>query len=137
MRREAGVSAVAVVAGVAVLAALAAGGAGYVAWQNTEQVGRLQSELETTKNAVLKVRGDLRQASQDVAAAAKESKELKVAAERLSAERDAVRASMENAQAAGERMRAELALAKEQISYFSARASKDVVRGMPKAVASR
>jgi hypothetical protein len=43
-----------------------------------------------------------------------------------------VRTSLETAQAAGEQLRADLALAKEQISYLSARASKDVVRGMPK-----
>jgi len=137
MRREAGVSVVALVAAVAVLGVLAAGGAGYVAWQNTEKVGRLQSELETTKRGVSKMSGDLRQASQDVAAAVKEAKELKVVADRLTAERDAVRAAMESAQAAGDRMRAELALTKEQVSYLASRASKEVVRGMPKVATSR
>jgi hypothetical protein len=75
----------------------------------------------------------MKKAAQEVAAANKESGQLKIATERLTAERDAVRKAMEDQQAAGVQMRADLALAKEQISYLSARTSKDVVRGMPKA----
>jgi uncharacterized protein (DUF3084 family) len=134
MRREAGVSVVAVVA---VLAVLAAGGTGYVAWQNMAQVDQLQSELNTAKGGMDKARADLRKAAQDLAAAAKEAKESRAAAERLATERDAVRTSMENSQANGDRLRAELALAKDQISYLSARSSKDVVKGMPKVATSR
>ena len=133
MRREAGVSVVAVVA---VLAVLAAGGAGYFAWQNMAQVERLQGELNATKSGVDKARADLRKATQDFAAASKDAKELKAAAERLTTERDAVRTSMENQQANVARLRADLELAKDQISYFSSRASKDVVRGMPKGTVS-
>jgi hypothetical protein len=59
-----------------------------------------------------------------------------VATERLVAERDAVRTSLETAQAAGDQMRSELALAKDQVSYLSARSPKEVVRGMPKAPAT-
>jgi hypothetical protein len=129
MRRESGVSIVAVVAALGVLAAA---GAGYFAWRSTAQLDRLQSELDTTKSGLDKARADLRKAAQDVAAASKEAKDLKVATERLTGERDAVRASMESEQATGVRLRAELALAKDQISYLSARTSKDVVRGMPK-----
>jgi hypothetical protein len=39
---------------------------------------------------------------------------------------------LENEQATGVRLRAEAALAREQISYLSARAPKDVVKGMPR-----
>jgi len=134
MRRDSGISVVAVVA---VLAVLAAGGAGYFAWRNMAQLDRLQSELDTTRSGLDKARADLRKAAQDVAAASKEAKDLKVATERLSGERDAVRASMENEQATGVRLRAELALAKDQVSYLSARSSKDVVRGMPRTPASQ
>lgn len=134
MYRESGVSAVVVVAALAVLAVL---GAGYVVWQNTAQIDRLHSELEATKSGLAKTRTELKQAAQDAAAATKEAKDLKVVTERLTGERDAVRISMENEQATGVRMRAELALAKEQISYLSARLSKDVVRGMPKTLASQ
>jgi uncharacterized protein HemX len=134
MRREAGVSVVAVVA---VLAVLAAGGAGYFAWQNGAEIERLQSELNTTKTGMDKARADLKKAAQELAAASKDAKEFKAAADRLITERDQVRTSMENAQANGDRLRAELALAKDQISYLSARSSKDVVRGMPKVATSR
>lgn len=134
MRRQAGVSIVAVVALVAVLGAA---GAGYFAWQSAGQLDRLQSELETTRNALNKARIDLKQATQEMASASKEAKDLKVVTDRLTAERETVRASMENEQATGVRLRAELALAKEQISYLSARTSKDVVQRMPKTVASQ
>lgn len=132
MRREAGVSVVAVVA---VLAVLAAGGTGYLAWKNMAELERIQGELSASKGGLDKARADLRKATQDLAVAAKDAKEFKAVADRLTTERDAVRTSMENSQANGDRLRAELALARDQVSYFSARASKDVVRGMPKVAA--
>jgi hypothetical protein len=134
MDKQSGMSAVATAV---VVAALAAVGAGLFAWQKMGEADRLRRELDTAWGEVNKARLDLRKAAQDLAAAAKQAGELKVAAERLSAERDAVRASMETEQAAGVSLRAELALAKEQVSYLSARTSKDVVRGMPKAPAGQ
>ena len=134
MSRESGVS---VVAAVAVLAVLAAGVAGFFAWRSTSQLDYLQSELSSAHSGLDKARADLKKAAQDLAAASKEAKDLKLMTERLTAERDGVRTSMENEQATGVRLRAELELAKDQISYLSARTSKDVVRGMPKAAASR
>jgi uncharacterized protein (DUF3084 family) len=129
MQRQAGVSTIALAAGLAVAAAL---GAGFFAWQKTEEAGRLRSELTRTRSDLDKARADVKKAAQDVAAASKEAKELKVATERLTAERDTVRSSMEAEQATGVRLRAELSLAKDQVSYLSARSPKDVVRGMPK-----
>jgi len=129
MQRESGISAVAIVA---VLAVLAAGAAGFFAWRTTAELNQLQSELNATRSGLDKARADLKKAAQEMAVVAKEAKESKAMVDRLTTERDAVRVSMENSQANGERMRAELELAKSQISYFSARASKDVVRGMPK-----
>lgn len=120
----------AVVAGIAVLVAA---GAGFMAWQKMSQADKLQAELYTVRGELDKARVDVRKATQDAAMAAKESKELKVAVERLNQERDAVRSTIENEQANGVRLRAELALAKDQVSYLSVRTSKDVVRGMPKA----
>jgi uncharacterized protein HemX len=134
MRRQSGVSVVVVVAALAVLAA---GGAGYLAWQNKTELERLQADFTTTKSSLDKARVDLRKATQEAAAASKDAKELKAAADRLSAERDAVRTSMENSQANGDRLRAELALAKDQVSYLASRSSKDVVKGMPRGSASR
>jgi len=129
MQRESGISAVGIVA---VIAVLALGGAGFLVWQKNDELHRLKSELTGAQSGMDKARADLKKASHDVAAASKEAKELKVAAERLTTERDAVRASMENEQATGVRLRAELALAREQVSYLSARSPKEVVRGMPK-----
>jgi len=120
------------VALVAGLAVVAAAGAAFFAWQKTGEADRLRSELAIARSDLDKARADVKKAGQDVAAAGKEVKDLKVATERLTAERDAVRTSMETAQANGERLRADLALAKDQISYLTARSSKDVVRGMPK-----
>jgi uncharacterized protein (DUF3084 family) len=134
MRRQSGVSVVAVVA---VVAVLVAGAAGFFAWRSTSQLDYLQSELNAAHSGLDKARTDLKKASQDLAVASKEAKDLKLMTERLTAERDGVRTSMENEQATGVRLRAELELAKDQISYLSARTSKDVVRGMPKASASR
>ena len=119
----------AVAAGVAVLVAA---GAGFMAWQKMSQADKLQADLTMVRAELDKARVDVRKAQQDSAAAVKESKELKVAIERLNAERDSVRSTIENEQANGVRLRAELALAKDQVSYLSARTSKDVVRGMPK-----
>jgi chromosome segregation ATPase len=122
---------------VAVLGVLAAAGAGYFAWQSMGQIERLESEVNTGRSALSKARTDLKQATQERDAAAKEAKDLKIATDRLTAERDAVRKTLESEQATGVQLRAEAALAREQISYLSARLSKDVVRGMPKSVASK
>lgn len=134
MRAESGVSVITLVAGLAVIAAA---GAGYFAWESTAQLGRVQNELEATKNSLNKLRIDTKQATQDLAVASKDAKELKIATDRLTGERDAVRKSLENEQAAGVQLRADLELAKLQVSYLSARTSKDVVRGMPKTVAAK
>jgi len=133
MRRESGVSTVALAGAFALLVAV---GAGFLVWQSTEQAGRLQGELDTAKRGLNKVGADLRQATQDLGVAAKDAKELKLANERLTTERDAVRIALEKEQAAGVNLRAELALAKEQVSYLSARTPKEVVRGMPRTVSA-
>lgn len=128
MRSQKGVSTIAV----AVIAMVAVAGVGYFTWQKIGEVEKLQAELMTTRMALDKARADLKKASNELAAVAKETSQLKVAAERLTAERDSVRKVMEDQQAASVQMRAELSLAKDQISYLTARTSKDVVRGMPK-----
>lgn len=129
MNKQKGMTSVGMAIGVAVVVAL---GAGAFAWQKSMEADRLMSDLNRTRQELEKARADMKKAAQDVAAANKESGQLKIATERLTAERDAVRKAMEDQQAAGVQMRADLALAKEQISYLSARTSKDVVRGMPK-----
>lgn len=134
MQRQSGVSVVTMVAALAVVAAL---GAGFFGWRSMAQLGDLQSELNATKSGLEKARGDLRKATQDLAVATKDVTNLKVAADRLTMERDAVRATIENEQATGVRLRAELDLAKDQISYLSARSTKEIVRGMPKSPSSR
>lgn len=116
---------------VAIFALFAAAGGGYLAWQKMSEVDHLQADLNNTKSGLDKARADLRKAQQDATALTKEVTELKISTDQMRAERDAVRTAMENEQAAGVRLRAELALAKEQVSYFSSRAPA-LVRGMPK-----
>jgi uncharacterized protein (DUF3084 family) len=89
------------------------------------------NELQSVRSELDKARLDVKKAAQEVANAGKEVSQLKVAGERLVAERDAVRTSLETAQASGEQLRADLQLAKDQVSYLSARSPKEVVRGMP------
>jgi uncharacterized protein (DUF3084 family) len=127
MRKQGGNTAI-----VAVIALAVVGAAGFFGWTKMSEADRLRSELANTRSERDKARADLKKAAQDVANASKEAKELKVMTERLTAERDSVRASMENEQATGVRLRAELQLAKDQVSYLSARSSKDIVRGMPR-----
>jgi len=117
---------------VAIFALFAAAGGGFLAWQKMGEVDRLQTDLNNTKSGLDKARGDLRKAQQDVAALTKEVTELKISTDQMRAERDSVRSVIETEQAAGVRLRAELALAKEQVSYLSARAPA-AVKGMPRA----
>jgi uncharacterized protein (DUF3084 family) len=131
MQRQSGITAVGVVAAVAVLAVA---GVGFVAWRQYDQAHDLRIELNSTKMGLEKARADLKKATADFAAASKELSNLKVDSERAFAERDAVRKTMESEQANGVQIRAELQLAKEQLSYLTARTSKDVVRGMPKSL---
>jgi septal ring factor EnvC (AmiA/AmiB activator) len=134
MRRESGVSIVAVVA---VLAVAAAAGAGFLAWRSTTQLDRVQNDLSATQSNLEKARSEVRKVQQELATASNQAKELKVVADRLTAERDGVRASIENEQATGVRLRAELELAKDQINYLASRSTKEIVRGMPKTAAPR
>jgi septal ring factor EnvC (AmiA/AmiB activator) len=134
MRRESGVS---IVAMVAVLAVAAAAGAGFLAWRSTTQLDRVQNDLSATQSNLEKARSEVRKVQQELATASNQAKELKVVADRLTAERDGVRASIENEQATGVRLRAELELAKDQINYLASRSTKEIVRGMPKTAAPR
>src|SRR3954470_11999405 len=101
IKRQSGVSAVMLVAAVAVVAAV---GAGFFAWRSMAQLDQLQSELNATKSGLDKARGDLKKATQELTVASKDVKDLKVASDRLTMERDAVRATIENEQAAGVRL---------------------------------
>ena len=134
MHRQSGISVVIVVAALAVLVAV---GAGFFAWRNAAQLDNLQTDLNATKSNLDKARAELRKVSQELATASKDATNLKVAADRLTIERDAVRVAMENEQSTGVRLRSELELAKEQVSYLASRSTKEIVRGMPKSPASR
>ena len=129
MLRQSGVAAVAIVAGLAVLAAV---GAGVYAWSKAEELDRVRGELAAARQEADRSRAEAGKVARESASAAKQAADMKVALDRLTSERDAVRTTMENAQAAGVQLRHELDIAKQQVSYFSARASKDVVRGMPR-----
>jgi chromosome segregation ATPase len=134
MHRQSGIS---VVILVAALAGVIAVGAGFFAWRSTAQLDNVQTDLNATKANLDKARAEVRRISQELAAASKDATNLKVAADRLTIERDAVRVAMENEQSTGVRLRSELELAKEQVSYLASRSTKEIVRGMPKSPTSR
>ena len=129
MLRQSGVAAAAIVAGLAVLAAV---GAGVFAWSKMDEADRARGEYATAKQDADKARSDARKVAQESASVAKQAAEMKLAADRAASERDALRTTVENAQASVAQLRHELDIAKQQVSYLSARASKDVVRGMPR-----
>lgn len=112
MHKQSGVSEVAVVL---ILAIVVAGGAGIFAWQKMADSDRFQAEARTLRGELDKARADLRKATQDAANATKEASQLKVASERLAAERDAVRNSMATEQATGEQLRAELQIGRAHV----------------------
>jgi uncharacterized protein (DUF3084 family) len=130
-KRQSGITAVGMVGAIAVLAVA---GVGFIAWRQYDQAHDLRIELNSTKMGLEKTRAELKKVTSDFAAASKELTQLKVTSERAVAERDAVRKTMESEQNTGVQLRAELQLAKEQLSYLTARTSKDVVRGMPKSL---
>jgi len=111
---------------------LAAAGGWFLTWQKMGELDRAQTELASAKLGLDKARADLRKLQQESAALTKEAAELKISTDQMRADRDAVRTAMENEQAAGVRLRADLALAKEQVSYLSSRSPANVVRGMPR-----
>lgn len=129
IRRQSGFSTAGIVA---VVAILGAGAGGFFAWQQANEASKAQIELAGMKAGFDKARNELRKAQQDLNALTKDLTELKIASDHMRAERDAVRAVLETEQAVGVRLRAETALAKEQVSYLSARSSPSVVRGLPR-----
>lgn len=131
MQRQSGITAVGMVTAIAVLAVA---GVGFIAWRQYDQAHDLRIELNSTKMGLEKTRAELKKVASEFAAASKELTQLKVTSERAVSERDAVRKTMESEQASGVQLRSELQLAKEQLSYLTARTSKDVVRGMPKSL---
>ena len=91
MHKQGGVAAVGVVL---ILAIVVAGGAGIFAWQKMADSDRYQAEARTLRGELEKARADLRKATADAANATKEASQLKIASERLTAERDAVRQAL-------------------------------------------
>ena len=128
-RKQSGAAIMGIVAAVAVAAAA---GAGFFAWKSMKDLEAAQTELNNAKNGLDKARRDLTKATQDSQAQSKAAADAKMSADQLRAELGSVRTVLETEQSAGVRIRQDMALLKEQVSYLSARSAPGVVKGMPK-----
>lgn len=95
--------------------------AAYFAWSATGEAEKMRSEAATTKSQGDRARTELIAARNDLAKVQQELASLKISAEQVRAERDAVRKVLENEQATGVQLRQDIAAAKAQISNLSAR----------------
>jgi hypothetical protein len=117
-KTQAGISAI----GAAVIAAVVAGGgAGAVAWQQHQQLTRVRGELAESQVAVQTANASANAARTQLAAVRKELDEQKMAFEQVRAELNSARVLFEAEKQHGERLRAELTLAKEQLAFMRTR----------------
>ncbi|HUQ73945.1 MAG TPA: hypothetical protein VM183_04400 [Burkholderiales bacterium] len=118
MKRQAGISTI----GAAIIAAVVAGGgAGAVAWQQHQQLVQVRGELAESQAALQTAVASANAARNQLIVVRKELDEQKMAAEQLRAELNSARVLFEAEKQHGERLRAELTLAKEQLAFMRTR----------------
>ena len=106
---------------VALVGIAAAGGAGYYGWQQKLGLDRTTAELATTRAALSRATGELTKARETLAEVVKELEQQQAANEKLKSDRDAAVAFLMQEKAYGERVRAELTLAQQQIAFMRTR----------------
>lgn len=106
---------------VALVAIAAAAGAGYYGWQQKQELERTAAELASTRAALSRATGELGKARQTLAEVVKELEQQQAANEKLKSDRDTAVAFLMQEKAYGERVRAELALAQQQIAFLRTR----------------
>ena len=106
---------------VALIAFSAAGAAGFYGWQQKSELDRTVAELASTRAALARAADELRAARQTLADAAKEVAEQQADAQQMRTERDAAVGFLQQEKAYGERLRAELALAQQQLAFVRGR----------------
>lgn len=99
--------------------AVGAAAAGFLAWQAGSDLGRARSDLSSAKAGLDQARTELAAARKETAALSKEMSEQKIVVDQLRAERETARTFLEAEQAIGARLRADLALAKEQLAVLA------------------
>jgi hypothetical protein len=106
---------------VALVGVAAAAGTGYYGWQQKQALDRTSAELMTTRAALSKATGELRKARETLAEVVKELEQQQAVNDKLKSERDAAVAFLMQEKAYGERLRAELTLAQQQIAFMRTR----------------
>lgn len=106
---------------VALVGLAAAAGAGYYGWKQKQELDRTSAELTNTRSALSRATGELTKARETLVEVAKELEQQHAANEKLKGERDAAAAFLMQEKAYGERLRAELTLARQQIAFMRSR----------------
>lgn len=112
---------------VALVGIAAAGGAGYYGWKQKLELDRTTAELTSTRAALSKATGELTKARETLVEVVKELQQQQAANEKLKSDRDTAVAFLMQEKAYGERVRAELALAQQQIAFLRTRGSSAAV----------
>lgn len=106
---------------VALVGIAAAASAGYYGWQQKKELERTTAELTSTRAALSKATGELTKAKETLVEVVKELQQQQAANEKLKSDRDAALAFLMQEKAYGERLRAELTLAQQQIAFMRTR----------------
>jgi len=118
MKTQQGISTMAAV----VLTAVVAGGAaGALAWRQHQQLVQARGQLAETQAQLQTATASLNAARTQLAALRTELDEQKMALDQTRAERDSAKVLLEAEKQYGERIRAELTLAREQLAFVRAR----------------
>ena len=102
-------------------AVVAGGGAGAVAFHQHRQLVQARSQLAQTQAQLQTTTASLDAARTQLTAVRKELDDQKLALDQARAERDSAKVLLEAEKQYGERIRAELTLAREQLAYVRAR----------------
>jgi uncharacterized protein HemX len=109
---------------VALIALAAAGAGGLYGWQQKRELDRNASEFAATRAALAKATAELRSARELLAKATSELQEQQASAEKMRSERDEAVGFLQQEKAHGERLRAELTLAQQQLAFVRTRQSQ-------------
>ena len=109
---------------VALIAFAAAGAGGLYGWQQKSELDRTASALAAARDELARTTGELRSARELLAKANSELREQQAAAEKMRSERDVAVGILQQEKAYGERLRAELTLAQQQLAFVRTRQSQ-------------
>lgn len=125
MKRQQGIS---TMAAVVIAALVAGGGVGAVAWQQHQQLVQTRTQLAETQAQLQTATSSLNAARTQLATMKKELDEQKLALDQVRAERDSAKVLLDAEKQYGERIRAELTLAREQLAFMRSRQTPTYAR---------